>query len=47
MYAPCLVSLPYRKALISNLFLQVEHRPVLSKSASWEPERSATQTEAG
>jgi hypothetical protein len=24
-------------------FLQVEHRPVLPKSASWEPESSVTQ----
>jgi len=27
--------------------LQVEHRPVLPKSASWEPESGETQTEAG
>jgi hypothetical protein len=27
--------------------LQVQHRPVLPKSASWEPESSETQTEAG
>jgi len=27
--------------------LQVKHRPVLPKSASWEPESSETQTEAG
>jgi hypothetical protein len=33
-----LVSLGYRIAWLVTFFLQVEHRPVLPKSASWEPE---------